>query len=109
MNKQQFINLSLDDKLDIIQTINSYDNSLGYLNYYKNDQWFYDEFYKDNPYQLACDIQHSSNYNFNDDYIFIDVYGNLNTLTSDRLEDIINMYIDEILTEVGKYNINIIN
>ena len=63
---------------EIVSEINSIDNSLEYLEYFDNDEEFFNTYFYNNPTE-AVRASYYGNYNFNDDFVrFADslsVYG----------------------------------
>ena len=57
-----------------------------YLRAYEHDEYFYSEFYGHDPDGLARAIYYGGKYNYMDDYIRWNGYGNLETLDSYEYE-----------------------
>ena len=87
-----------DDLKDMVLSINSYDNRLDNLDYEENSEDFFSAYYSSNPYELARAISYGS-YEFMDEYVRIDVYGNLESISESTFNDLIEEYKDEIITE----------
>ena len=86
---------------DLVRDINSYDGRFtDEYDFYENDEEFFDLFYADKPYELARAINYGE-YNFMDDYVYINVYGNLYSTNKyeveKELEDIIEDITDETI------------
>ena len=90
--------LTIDDLKEMLLAINSYDNRLDNLDYEYNDEEFFSTYYNNNPYEVARAISYGS-YNFNDEYVKINVYGNLESISEWGFEDLIKDYQEEIITE----------
>lgn len=90
--------LTIDDLKEMLLSINSYDNRLAELDYEYNDEDFFSTFYSSNPYELARAISYGS-YEFTDEYVRIDVYGNLESISEYSFNDLIEEYKEEIITE----------
>lgn len=89
---------TIDDLKEMLLSINSYDNRLDNLDYEYNDEDFFSIYYNGNPYELARAINYG-NYDFNDEYVRIDVYGNLESISEYRFNDLVEEYKEEIITE----------
>lgn len=87
--------------LAIARDINGYDGSLEELDYWENDEEFFEAYYPNNAMEAvraAC----YGEYDYTDDYVKIDVYGNLQSASETDLEneivywaaDIIELLID---------------
>ena len=90
--------LTIDDLKEMLLSINSYDNRLDNLDYEYNDEDFFNTFYSNNPYELARAISYGS-YDYNDEYVRIDVYGNLESISEYSFNDLVEEYKEEIITE----------
>lgn len=90
--------LTIDDLKEMLLAINSYDGRLSELDYEYNDEDFFNTFYSNNPYELARAISYGS-YEFTDEYVRIDVYGNLESISEYSFNDLVEEYKDEIITE----------
>lgn len=84
---------------DIVSEINSYNGDLDYLDYQENDDDFF-EIYFNNKSDVARAICYG-NYNYSDDYVIFDAYGNLESCDEYEyiriLQDNINEIIDELI------------
>ena len=90
--------LTVNDLKEMLLSINSYDNRLYNLDYEYNDEEFFSTYYNNNPYEVARAIYYGD-YNFSDEYVRIDVYGNLESISEYTFNDLIEDYKEEILTE----------
>ena len=90
--------LTIDDLKEMILAINSYDNRLDNLDYEYNDEDFFSTYYSNNPYEVARAVYYGD-YNFNDEYVRIDVYGNLESISEYEFDNLVEKYKDEIITE----------
>lgn len=87
------------DGLDIARTINSYDGSLDYLDYWENDEEFFNTYYPENAMEAvraAC----YGDYNYTDDYVRINAYGNLESVDEYGLEDEVQAYSADIVEQL---------
>ena len=85
----------VDEIGDIIIEINSIDDSLDYLEYYENDEEFFNTFFYNNPSE-AVRSSYYGDYNYCDDYVRFNGYGNLESFNDYDLEREYKEYIDDI-------------
>ena len=81
---------------EIVSEINSIDNSLEYLEYWDNDEEFFNTFFYNNPME-AVRASYYGDYNYCDDYVRFNGYGNLESFNDYKLEKEYKYYIDEIV------------
>ena len=84
----------IDEIGNIISDINSIDSSLDYLEYYENNEEFFDTFFY-NPME-AVRSSYYGDYNYCDKYVKFDGYGNLKSVDDYELEKEYKYYIDDI-------------
>ena len=63
---------------DLVQQINSYDGSLDYIAFMNNDEDFFETMFYNDPMEAVRATQFGD-YNFMDDYILFNSYGNLDS------------------------------
>ena len=85
----------VDEIRDIIIEINSIDGSLDYLEYYENDDDFFNDFFYNNPSE-AVRSSYYGDYNYCDKYVKFDGCGNLKSVDDYGLEKEYKDYIDDI-------------
>ena len=81
----------------IVQEINSYNGSLDNLNFYENDEDFFNTFFADNPMEVARATFYG-NYKYCDQYVRFNGYGNLESFDEYEAMKEIKAYIDDIVT-----------
>lgn len=81
---------------NIVSEINSIDNSLEYLEYWDNDEEFFNTFFYNNPTE-AVRSAYYGDYNYCDDYVRFNGYANLESFNDYELEKEYKYYIDEIV------------
>ena len=86
----------VDEIRDIIIEINSIDNSLNYLEYFDNDDDFFNDFFYNNPSE-AVRSAYYGDYNYCDKYVRFNGYGNLESFNDYELEKEYKEYIDDII------------
>ena len=86
----------IDEIGGIISDINSIDGSLDYLEYYENNEEFFNTFFYNNPME-AVRSEYYGDYNYCDKYVKFDGYENLKSVDDYELEKEYKYYIDEIV------------
>ena len=86
----------VDELGDLITEINSIDNSLEYLECWNNDDDFFNTFFSNNPTE-AVRSAYYGNYNYCDEYVRFNGYGNLESFNKWQLEREYKEYIDDIV------------
>ena len=81
---------------DIIAEINSIDSSLDFLEYWNNDEDFFNTFFYNNPSE-AVRSAYYGDYSYCDKYVKFNGYGNLESADDYKLEKEYKYYIDEIV------------
>ena len=81
---------------DMVMEINSWDNSMEHLEFHYNDKDFFDTFYGDRPMEVARAV-HFGDYNYMDEYVAIDGYGNLVSYSDYEVEEEVLAYEEEII------------
>ena len=84
-----------DEIQDIIIEINSIDSSLDFLEYFDNDEEFFNTFFYNNPTE-AVRSAYYGDYNYCDNYVRFNGYGNLESFNDYDLEKEYKEYIDDI-------------
>ena len=92
----------IDEIGDIIIEINSIDNSLDFLEYWNNDEEFFNTFFYNNPTE-AVRSAYYGDYNYCDDYVRFNGYGNLESFNDYDLEKEYKEYINEIVNALLKH------
>ena len=92
----------VDEIGDIIIEINSIDGSLEYLEYYENDEEFFNMFFPNNPSE-AVRSAYYGDYSYCDKYVKFNGYGNLESADDYKLEKEYKYYIDDIIDSLLKH------
>ena len=92
----------VDEIGDIIIEINSIDGSLEYLEYYENDEEFFNMFFPNNPTE-AVRSAYYGDYSYCDKYVKFNGYGNLESADDYKLEKEYKYYIDDIIDSLLKH------
>ena len=93
--------------LDVVSELNSWNGCLENLDFFENDEDFFNTFF-DNPME-AIRATYYGNYNYNDDYVKFNGYGNIDSYSEyERIEEIKDN-IDDIVDNLIEcyYNIYI--
>lgn len=83
---------NIDELENVVREINSWNGSLEYLEAYPNDEDFFDTFFSHDVAEAVRAALYGD-YDFNDDYVGFDSYGNLVSFSYSE-------YIDELKEEV---------
>ena len=76
-----------DVLLDVVSELNSWNGCLDNLDFWENDEEFFNTFF-DNPME-AIRATYYGNYNYNDDYVKFNGYGNIDSYSEyERIEEI---------------------
>ena len=94
-NIKNYLLKYVDELGDLISEINSIDNSLEYLEYWNNDDDFFNTFFSNKPME-AVRSAYYGNYNYCDEYVRFNGYGNLESFNQWQLEREYKYYIDDI-------------
>ena len=91
--------------LDVVSELNSWNSCLDNLDFWENDEEFFNTFF-DNPME-AIRATYYGNYNYNDDYVKFNGYGNIDSYSEyERIEEIKDN-IDDIVDNLIEYYYNI--
>lgn len=96
---------NIDVLKDIVKEINCWDGSLDYLDYYDNDEYFLNDMFEkpDDAVRAA----YYGDYNYMDDYVRFNGYGNLESFSQYDYEEELKSYIDEIIERLEEEKDNI--
>ena len=92
----------LDTLKDAVRELNSWNACLDYLDVYSNDEEFFEMFFEGNPMEVARAIYYGD-YNYNDEYIKFNGYGNLETFSKYDYEELLEENIEEITENLIEY------
>lgn len=94
-----------DVLLDVVSELNSWNGCLDNLDFWENDEDFFNTFFN-NPMD-AIRATYYGNYNYNDDYVKFNGYGNIDSYSEyERIEEIKDN-IDDIVENLIEYYYNI--
>ena len=94
--KEYLLN-NIEELRDVVNELNRWNGCLDWLEFFENDEEFFESFYSGiNGLEIARAIYYGD-YNYNDDYVRIDGYGNLVSYTEYEMIEEIKGSIDEIV------------
>ena len=94
-NIKDYLLNHIDEIGNIINDINNIDGSLDFLEYFENNEEFFDTFFYNNPSE-AVRSSYYGNYNYCDKYVKFNGYGNLESFNDYELEKEYKDYLDDI-------------
>ena len=94
-----------DVLLDVVSELNSWNSCLDNLDFWENDEEFFNTFF-DNPME-AIRATYYGNYNYNDDYVKFNGYGNIDSYSEYEKIEEIKDNIDDIVENLVEYYYNI--
>lgn len=108
--KENILGMELSDKMDLVNEINGYDGSLENLYFQENDEEFFNAYFENKPMEAVRATTYGD-YNYTDEYVIFNAYGNLDTYSEYSVENEINGSIDEVVERLIdlKDNISIYN
>ena len=88
---------NIEELRDVVSELNGWNGCLDSLEFRENDEEFFELFYSGmNGLEIARAIYYGD-YNYNDDYVRINGYGNLESYTEDEMIEKMKDSIDEIV------------
>ena len=87
---------------DVVRELNSWNACLDYLDVYSNDEEFFEMFFEGNPMEVARAIYYGD-YNYNDEYIKFNGYGNLESFSEYDYKELLEENIEEITENLIEY------
>ena len=92
----------MDTLRDVVRELDGWNGCLDYLNVYNNDEEFFDMFFEGRPAEVARAIYYGD-FNYNDEYIKFNAYGNLETLSEYDYEELLKENVEEVIDCLIKY------
>lgn len=112
MNVEKIKNYLLDNEKvlkDVVCDLNSWDGCLEYLDYYENDEDFFETFFYgriDEAVRAVC----YGNYNYTDEFVKFNAYGNLESCNKyevlERMKDNIDEITDNLIDKYQYLNLD---
>lgn len=88
--------LNTEQLKEMMRSVNSYNGNLDWLEYWENNEDFFNTMYYNNPMEVTRAVCYGS-YNFTDCYVRINAYGNLESANEWEYNREIEGYKDEII------------
>ena len=92
----QFLGDNIEELKDVVRELNGWDGSLEHLDAHHNDEEFFEVFFHGNPME-AVRASHYGEYEYTDDYVRFNGYGNLESLSEYEYEEELKGEIDDII------------
>ena len=86
---------------ELASAIHAYNGEIDYLMVFDNDDWFFEEFFNDKPHEAVRAALYGD-YEYNDEYVQFDGYGNLQSFSWYDYKELLEKHIDEIISEYHK-------
>lgn len=101
-NVKQFLLENIEILKDVVRELSSWDGSLDHLDVHHNDEEFFNTFFDGRPAE-AVRASYYGEYNYMDDYVRFNGYGNLESLSEydyeqelkDEINDIVELLIEK--------------
>lgn len=93
---EEYLLENVDELQQIANEIHSYSGDLEHLQFFENDEEFFETFFSHNPME-AVRASFYGDYRYADQYVRFDGYGNLESLEEYQIEDELKNYVDEII------------
>ena len=87
---------------DVVRELDGWNACLDYLDVYENDEEFFNMFFEGRPAEVARAI-HYGDFNYNDEYIKFNGYGNLETLSEYDYEELLKENVEEVIDCLIEY------
>lgn len=91
--------LDFEDMRYLISDINSYDDSLDWLEYQDNDDDFFNTYFGNNTIEAVRATQFGD-YKYSDNYVKFNAYGNLDSANQWQIQQEYNDYIEDIAERI---------
>ena len=104
---REYLLNNVEELRDVVNEINGWNGNLDWLEFRGNDEEFFELFYSGiNGLEIARAIYYGD-YNYNDDYVRIDGYGNLVSYTEYEMIEEMKDSIDEIVKNLIEQHDNL--
>lgn len=95
----EYLKNNIDTLKDMVSEVNGYNGALEYYMWYEHDEYFYEDFFSSKD-EVARAVYYGGNsYNYTDEYVRFDVYGNLETTDNYNMRRDLQDGVSEILDE----------
>ena len=93
--------------LEVVSELNSWNNCLENLDFWENDEYFFNTFFNNNPME-AIRATYYGDYNYNDEYVKFNGYGNIDSYSEYEKNEEIKNNINDIIDNLVEYYNDII-
>ncbi|QZA69798.1 hypothetical protein 043JT007_280 [Bacillus phage 043JT007] len=87
---------NMEELQDVVREVNSWNSGLDHLDYQHNDEDFFNTYFEGEPMKAVRAAVYGD-YNYTDDYVKFDGYGNLVSVSAYDMEEELKENIDEII------------
>ena len=87
---------------EVVRELNAWNACLDYLEVYENDEEFFNMFFEGKAMEVARAIYYGD-YNYNDEYVKFNGYGNLKTFSEYDYEELLEENFEEIIENLIEY------
>ena len=105
-NLKTYLLENVDVLQDVVDELNAWNGCLEHLRFYDNNEDFFNTYFYNNPAE-AVRAAHYGEYNYADDYVTFDAYGNLASYSEYEMERELKECVDEIIEELAENYQNI--
>jgi hypothetical protein len=98
-NVKAYLLDNMEELKQVVRELNSWDGSFENLESFDNDEEFFNMFFEDRPME-AVRAAHFGDYNYGDDFVRFNGYGNLESFNDYDLEQELKDEIDEIIDAI---------
>lgn len=95
-NLKKYLLENVETLKDVVRDLNSWDGSLEHLDVHENDEEFFNLFFEGNPAE-AVRASYYGDYEYMNDYVRFNGYGNLESLSAYDYETELKDEIDDIV------------
>lgn len=96
---KEFLLENFEELETVVREINAWDGSLDHLDYHENEEEFFNTFFEGKVIEAVRAVYYG-NYNYNDDFVKFNVYGNLESISKYGYEKELKEEIDYIVEEL---------
>lgn len=102
VNLKEFLLENIETTNGIVQELNSWNGCMDQLDVRENDEEFFQVYFEGKPMEAVRAAVYGE-YNYTDEYVRFNGYGNLESLTQWQLENEIKESIEEIIENLIEY------
>lgn len=93
---KDYLLANMDETRQIVSELNSWNGCMDHLEIYENDEYFFETFFEGRPME-AVRAAHYGDYNYGDDYVRFNGYGNLVSFGDYTYEQELKESLDDII------------